>query len=590
MTTPKRHRILTIDDNPAIHEDFRKLFAGQRQTSVEFDRLESAVLGGTSHFSLAQPFELESANQGQEGLEKVKAAMAADRPFALAFVDVRMPPGWDGLETIEQLWKVDPELQVVICTAYSDHSWDDIRKFLGNSDGLLVLKKPFDAIEALQIAHTLTRKWELSRQVRASIQDLDRKVAERTEALENEMAQRVRIEENLRQAQKMEAVGQLAAGVAHDFNNLLTVIRGHADLLLSRTGAAAADSIKKIARAADRGAGLTRQLLVFSRKEIVRCKPMDLNQALMETGNLLRRVVGEQIELRLDPTSMPACVVADQGNIDQVIMNLVVNARDAMPDGGVLTLRTAFEILDEESAQRHPQARPGSFISLTVTDTGCGMDTATLNRIFEPFFTTKEVGKGTGLGLATVYGIAQQHQGWVEVTSSPGCGTTFKVFLPQREYDVSSSAGSPAGHTKFFVRPSPEAASQTTILVVEDEPGVREFVRTVLTMNSYRVLEAEDGLGALKLWAQHHSEIKLLFTDMVMPNGLSGRGLAEKLLAERPELKVIYASGYSAETIGAEWLHSPDIEFLQKPYTGAAILRSVAASLALPAPAMHHGC
>ncbi len=422
MTAPIVHRILTIDDNPAIHDDFRKLFADQIVDSAAFDALESSVLGNAIQVSHAQPFDLDSADQGQEGLKKVKAALAAGRPYALAFVDIRMPPGWDGVETIAHLWKADPELQVVICTAYSDYSWDDMRRRLGNSDNLLVLKKPFDTVEVLQIAHALTRKWELARQARASLENLDRKVAERTDALEREMGERVKAEENLRQAQKMEAVGQLAAGIAHDFNNLLTVIQGHVGLLLNAPKGAvnSTESLKQVSFAADRAAALTRQLLVFSRKEVERSKPLDLNRVLTDASALLRRVIGEHIELELQLAGEAANLVADESNLHQVIMNLAVNARDAMPDGGVLSLRTSIENPDGESARRHPQSRPGLHVCLTVSDTGCGMDNATLSRIFEPFFTTKEVGKGTGIGLATVYGIVQQHHGWIEVNSRPG--------------------------------------------------------------------------------------------------------------------------------------------------------------------------
>jgi signal transduction histidine kinase/CheY-like chemotaxis protein len=458
-----------------------------------------------------------------------------------------------------------------------------MRQRLGNSDSLLVLKKPFDTVEVLQIAHALTRKWELARQARASMEELDRKVAERTRALEHEMVERARAEENLRQAQKMEAVGQLAAGIAHDFNNLLTVIQGHVGLLLSapKSGVNPSDSLKQVSFAADRAAALTRQLLVFSRKEVERSKPLDLNCVLTDAGALLHRVIGEHIELHIVLAEEPASLTADETNLDQVIMNLAVNARDAMPDGGVLSLRTSISTLDPESARRHPQARPGTFVCLTVSDTGCGMDTITLSRIFEPFFTTKEIGKGTGIGLATVYGIVQQHHGWIEVVSQPGQGTTFKVFFPRREGQVITP-----GQTEFTFKLPPAAEVQPTILVVEDEPGVREFIRTVLSMNSFRVYEAADGMDALKLWSRHSEEVDILFTDMVMPNGLSGRGLAAKLQNERPDLKVIYASGYSAETIGAEWLRAPDVEFLPKPYTADAILRAVSSSLSTKQPSL----
>lgn len=578
MTMPRVHRILTIDDNPAIHDDFRKLFAGSEAGESELDSLESLILGASSSPKLAQHFEIDSANQGQEGLAKLKEALEVGRPYSLAFVDIRMPPGWDGLETIEHLWQADPELQVVICTAYSDYTWEDMRRRLGNSESLLVLKKPFDTVEVLQIAHALTRKWDLAKEVQASIQVLDRKVAERTEALERAMTERAAAEEALRQAQKMDAIGQLAAGVAHDFNNLLTIIRGHTDILLSRmeSNPHSSESLHQISLAADRAAGLTRQLLVFSRKETARYQPLDLNRVLTNAAGLLRRLIGEHIELRLTLWETPAGLTADDGNINQVIMNLAVNARDAMPERGFLNLRTSVETLDASAARRHPQARAGTFVCLAVTDTGCGMDAVTQSRMFEPFFTTKEVGKGTGLGLATVYGIVQQHQGWIEVNSRPGFGSTFKLYFPYREVPAELK-----GQTEFAFRNSAPTAARPTILVVEDEPGVREFVRTVLTMNSYRVLEAVDGVDALQVWARHAGEVDLVFTDMVMPNGLSGRGLGEKLKTECGDVKLLYASGYSAETIGTDWLQTPGVSFLAKPYTTQALLRAISTALAI---------
>jgi two-component system, NtrC family, sensor kinase len=567
---------------PAIHEDFRKLFALDVPESAAFDELEAQILGGVSKPELTHRFELDSASQGQEGLEKVRVALAGGRPYALAFVDVRMPPGWDGVETIQRIWQVDPDIQIVICTAYSDFSWEEIRNRLGNSDALLVLKKPFDTIEVLQIAHALTRKWELAREVRFSLQDLDRKVCERTEALQREIAERSRVEEDLRQSQKMEAVGQLAAGVAHDFNNILTIIRGHTELLISHAdpGAPGIESLRQISLAAERAAGLTRQLLVFSRKEMPRYQPVDLNQVLENSGALLRRLLGEHVEMRLEPSEAPVCLSADESNLSQVILNLAVNARDAMPEGGLLTLRTSLETLDANATRRHPQAGPGTFACLTVTDTGTGMDEVTLSRMFEPFFTTKEVGKGTGLGLASVYGIVQQHKGWIDVVSQLGQGTTFKIFFPQHECPVVLKR-----QTEMSSCATAPAVALTTILVVEDEPGVREFICTILKSRSYRVLEAVDGVDALKVWARHRDEVTLLFTDLVMPNGLSGRGLADKLQSERPDLKIVYASGYSAEAIGANWLQAPGVEFLPKPFTAAGIIKAVSTVLSAKNPA-----
>ena len=584
MSTPPVHRLLVIDDNPAIHDDFHKIFSEPSQAEGNLDVLASSLFGASpSAPPQRQSFDLDSAFQGQEGLEKVKAALAAGRSYSLAFVDVRMPPGWDGIETIEQLWKVDPDLQVVICTAYSDYSWDAMRARLGNSDSLVVLKKPFDTVEVLQITHALTRKWELTHEARCRMDDLDRLVAERTqelqmanERLQMEMAERAKTEEVLRQAQKMEAIGQLAAGVAHDFNNLLTVIQGHAGLLLNRKDilAPTVEPLKQVMFAAERAAALTRELLLFSRKQVPQPKAIDLNALIERTSKLLGRVLGEHIELRLVRANGLPAITADENNLDQIIMNLAVNARDAMPHGGLLTFATSLEKIDADAARRHPQARAGDFVCMTVTDTGCGMDAATLARVFEPFFTTKEIGKGTGLGLATVYGVVQQHHGWIDVISQPGHGTSFRIFL-----EACTKPAVVVGQTEFFFRPSAETLTPATILVVEDEEAVRLYARTVLSSQSLKILEAADGIEALKVWSENEGKIDLLFTDMVMPNGMSGRALAERLHLERPNLKVVCTSGYSAEALGGTWLQSPQFRFLAKPYKPQQLLEAVISHL-----------
>jgi signal transduction histidine kinase len=516
-------------------------------------------------------------------MEKVVQAVAECRPYSVAFIDGRMPPGWDGVQTIGQLWKVDPDLQVVFCTAYADYSWEQMQRSLGNSDSFVVLKKPFDTVEVLQLAHTLSRKREITGQLRTRMEDLDRMVAERTsdlrmanDQLKTEMVERAKAEERLRQSQKMEAIGQLAAGVAHDFNNLLTIIQGHVGLLLARQATAphVNESLKQVLMASEQAAGLTRQLLLFSHKHVPQLAELDLNAVLTRTSQMLVRLIGEHIQLRLVCSDGLPAVLADECNLEQLIVNLAVNARDAMGEGGTLTLSTAQESFTADTARQHAQAKPGRFLCLSVADTGCGMDAPTLSRIFEPFFTTKEVGRGTGLGLSTVYGIVQQHQGWIEVASDPGQGSTFRIFLPAGQRAATTSR-----QTEFVFRASQNTRNPATILVVEDEDAVRVYARTVLADNSFRVLEAADGLEALKVWAAHPGQIDLLFTDMVMPNGMSGRALAERLHSEAPGLKVICASGYSAETLGAAWLQSPSFRFLPKPYKPQDLLKAVCEQL-----------
>jgi len=368
-----------------------------------------------------------------------------------------------------------------------------------------------------------------------------------------------RLEEQLRQSQKMEAIGQLAGGVAHDFNNILTVIHGHASLLATANlDDAATRSAHQIALAAERAAGLTRQLLTFSRRQLIQPKRLDMNKIVGNMTNMLGRILGEDVALQLNYSTAPATVEADAGMMEQVLLNLAVNARDAMPRGGQLSVRIAIVDVNESHVQRHPEARMGRFVCVSKADTGSGIPPENLSRIFEPFFTTKEVGKGTGLGLATVYGIVKQHQGWVEVESTVGKGTTFRIYIPHVG-EEQTQAEKPT--TQIVIRGGTE-----TILLVEDEKPVRELVARVLEKHGYKVLQAGAGAEAVELWRPHKDEIHMLLTDLIMPGNMNGRELAETLRMERPDLKVIFTSGYSADIVGKDFKIESDLNFLQKPY------------------------
>jgi signal transduction histidine kinase len=562
-------RILIVDDNLAIHDDFRKVLGGSKSPKSGLVEVEAALFGNDAPAPVANVgFELESAHQGQEALEKVRGAMAENKPFALAFVDMRMPPGWDGIETISRLWQVDSELQVVICTAYSDYSWEQMCARLGVSNNLVVLKKPFDNVEVLQLAHAFTRKWELNRQAQLKVDQLTEMVAQRTRELEaanqqikREADERVLLERQFRQAQKMEAIGQLAAGVAHDFNNILTVIHGHASMLVMRLGEQGANdkSLAEIRNSAERAANLVRQLLTFSRKQAMQFRNVDLGEVIVSVSGMLRELVGEHITVETEtPADLPA-IHADRGMMEQVVMNLAVNARDAMSRGGKLTLKASAVTVTEQTAAGSPDARPGAFVCLTVADTGSGIGPDILPHLFEPFFTTKEVGKGTGLGLATVYGIVKQHQAWIDVQSQPGSGTTFSLFFP-----LSTDACRRRSDTK------PEAAGPCgteTILIAEDEPTLRETVSDILRLHGYRVLVADSGPDALDIWRREQQHVDLLLTDMVMPGGMSGADLAAELLRANPGLKVIYTTGYSPGAAGLKDAIQKGINLLPKPYS-----------------------
>ncbi len=728
--TQNRRRILVIDDNPSIHSDFAKILSACVPAPGSLDTTEAQLFGPPGAVARDRPdFDLSFAFQGDEGLELARQAVASEIPFALAFVDVRMPPGLDGIETTVRLWEIDPDLQVVICSAYSDYSWDEMLDKLGNSDRMVILKKPFDTVEVLQMANALTEKWLLLQGTKRRMGELETLVAERTqhlqtanEQLQAEIGRRIRreqclslqndvtrvltdptstvedlvksilgticrgmqweqgrlwlvdrrtmmlrcssvlevngevkghpepetllsagrglagqvwqsgqplwvaetalaaklctpggdewqagfafplriegevlgvlefrshksrsrdepteqmlttvgglighvverkkLEQQLRHSQKMEAIGHLAGGVAHDFNNILTVIQGYASILKHKPGLdeETVEALDQVSQASDRAASLTRQLLTFSRKQILQATSLDLNQVVSRLEKMLRRIIGEDVTLIWHPSQEPAVVVADEDMIAQILMNLACNARDAMSRGGRLALSTEGVTLTADATQQSSEARSGDFVRLRISDTGCGIAPEHLPRLFEPFFTTKAVGRGTGLGLCTVYGIIKQHRGWIEVSSRQGAGTTFTIFLPRAPF--------PAGERAQDHPESEGPAGEGTILLAEDEGPVRCLTRDYLQRLGYRVLEAASGVEALALWARHGASIDLLLTDMIMPNGVSGRDLAVQLRARRPGLPILCISGYTATegvsieelVVGARLLHKP---------------------------------
>jgi len=700
--TPKRFRLLVVDDNPAIHDDIRKILAGRLEADQAFAEARNRIFGRPAPIPRPSVFDLDSAYQGEEAEALVQEAARTGQPYSIAFVDVRMPPGWDGIETISHLWAAAPDLQIVLCTAYSDYSWEEIFQKLGKPDSLVILKKPFDNIEVTQIAHALTEKWQLTRLRDQQVLELDRLVGQRTAELKatcdrlvGEMAERSRAEaaarqsearftmafvaspmplailsivdgqfvtanrafqeltgftesellgrtpldlgiwsgpaagslvpaeagpwasfrnlpvnihtksETLRevlltmevfedqqaifqlilaqdmtemqrlqrqfvQAQKMEAVGQLAAGVAHDFNNILQIIQGYAGMLhenepLTEAGRRHTQRITETTR---RAASVVRQLLSFSRKSIIQLGPLRIQTILAALQEILPRLLPENVVVAVDPGADLPTILADESLIQQVLMNLAVNARDAMPEGGRLDISAREVEAEDPDAIGEPGAGPGKFLCLTVADTGSGMSPEVLARVFEPFFTTKGLGKGTGLGLSMVYGIVKQHGGWITVESTLLEGTTFKLFLP---FGQEGGGGS-------FLDPVMAAplSGKETILVVEDEPGLRDILAESLNAHGYRTLEAGSGPEALELWARNRGEVDLVLTDLGLPGGLSGHQLAGQLKLEDPSLKVIYISGYTGEVMGQDLSNLHNYRyFLKKPFEMAHLLRLV---------------
>ncbi|HUD45307.1 MAG TPA: response regulator [Candidatus Baltobacteraceae bacterium] len=862
-------RILIIDDTRAIHEDFRKILTGVQKVSLEEE--DAALFGVEASHGPRATFKMDSAYQGNEGLALVQRAVKEGRCYSMAFVDVRMPPGWDGIETASRLWMADPDLQLVICTAYSDYSWDAIVKRLGNRDSLMILKKPFDVVEVLQLTHALTKKWQLTKQSESRFAELEARVDERTlelravnqrllqdiahreraearlaafsnlsqrlsatktareaaeiivqvadkllgwdacsfslySAAEDKLREvldidtvngqrspsplsneeitpsalarrtiengpqliskenpaqmipdgmpfgasgrpsasilyvpvrdasrvigvlsihsytpdaynrrcletlqsladhcggaldRIRAEEalhtaqerlghllrqspaiiysfktnggistpswvsenvvqlvgypsadcshpvwwpahvhpadwdrvsteraehslqdeatleyrlrhkngeyrwvrdqrrrvsnadgtsaevvgtwvdvtaqkeleaQLRQAQKMEAVGQLAGGVAHDFNNLLAVILGNTELVLMAAESELSEQnvqcLKHVTSASERATKLIRQLLAFSRKQILHSQPVNLNEVVGNLTKMLSRIITEDIELRCTYSPQLPLVQADVSMIEQVLVNLVVNARDAMPQGGQLRIHTEKHTFAGR-CQAHPEARSGDFVCLSVTDTGTGIAVEHLPHLFEPFFTTKEVSKGSGLGLATIHGIIKQHQGWVEVSSQLQSGSTFFIYLPARGV-------APAPESEK-VSEAPLRGGSETILLVEDDEAVRSLTRHVLENFGYRVLVATSGREALDLWEAGTRDFNLLLTDIIMPQGVSGIELAEQLCAQRPGLKVIYMSGYGGDAVAEKGCMDGRLKhrLLQKPFRSQELI------------------
>ena len=398
-----------------------------------------------------------------------------------------------------------------------------------------------------------------------------------TLAILEDTSERKRLEAQLRQAQKMEAVGRLAGGIAHDFNNLLAVIMGHSDLIRSvlKKGDALAHDVEQIRRASERAATLTRQLLAFSRRQFLQPQVIDVNTLVGNLATMLRRLIGEDVQLELRLDAEAGRVSADPGQIEQVVMNLAVNARDAMPQGGRLVLETAPASLDQAFVAAHPGSTTGAHVRLSIHDTGCGMSPEVMSHLFEPFFTTKEPGRGTGLGLSTVYGIVKQHRGYIDVTSEPGRGSSFEVYLPRVEARPTLERSGP----RERLRPG----GRETVLFVEDEVALRDLMHRVLAKGGYTVLAAGDGVEALAIAEAHPGPIDLVVTDVIMPR-MSGPDLAVRLRARDPGIRLLYVSGYTADQLRSQTDLGADATLLPKPFTSDGLLRKVREILDRPRP------
>ncbi len=672
----QNRRILVIDDDREIWQAYRDVLAGGDKGGLT-DRIRDLLQEDDGRKNDDPVFELKFADQGRDGFELVRQALAGGHPFAVAFIDVRMPPGWDGMETALRIRQIDPEVEIVIVTAYSDRSRREIVKTVGTPEKLLFLRKPFDPEELYQLALCLSTKWNLARQEQASkralkasearfrslvetssdwVWEMDatgvftycspiceviygyrpeeligRKVdmlasdddeAQRVQAfiarhaadpqpfepyerrcrrkdgseifietsgvpviddygtvigfrgIDRDITERRRNEEErrqlemqLNQTQKMEAIGTLAGGIAHDLNNILTPILGYSEMSLEETtdNQVLHEQFQIIHQSATKAASLIRQILTFSRRQPLLFQPVNLNERIRESFKILRRLIPENIDLELDLAENLWLTTADANQLEQILINLLVNARDAIKDNGHVTIRTQnVSLTPDEAKDVDHQPMVGDYVVLQVEDNGCGMDEATRTRIFDPFFTTKEIGKGTGMGLATVYGIVRRHQGHVRLESQPGQGTTFSIYLRRSRQPTETEQPTVA---------PPTTGGTETILVAEDDDTVRTFIVTSLERLGYRVVAAATGLEAMELFTKSDT-IDLLLTDMVLP-GIGGRALVDRCRETKPFLPVVYMSGYPFEDASKALLAAKNTAFLAKPFTPEVLGRNI---------------
>jgi len=657
------NRILVIDDNIEIHKDFQKVLCGNidGNKSSAFKLLAADLLGEEAP-QQKQTFQLDFANQGQAGLDMVKQALADGLPYAVAFVDVRMPPGIDGINTIKNLWQLDNNLQAVITTAYSDYNWDDITKILGSTDRLLILKKPFENIEIRQMASALCEKWNLINKmksineslivskaryadlynnspdmylsvypetglIRSCNQTTANKLGYKKEEIEGQLVTKFyhpdcledvskilntfsltghvenaelkiitkegnnidvnininpvrdddgnilysrscwvditeskQLEEILRQSQKMEAIGQLTGGIAHDFNNILAIILGNLSLFKSQVES---DNpfhkrLETIEKAAERAAKLTKQLLSFSRIQPKKNEQANLNIIIKEMQNLIFRSMTPEIKIDTLFADDLWNTKIDIGDFEDVFLNLILNARDAIEGHGQLIIETRNTILDKLFCETQNEVVAGEYVELLISDNGKGIAQDKIEHIFEPFYTTKILGKGTGLGLAMVHSFVKRSGGHISCESEVNVGSTFKIYLPAETKDIQSSEALTGG--------------TETILIVDDEPQLTELATEILTTSGYHIVCAKNGRQALKL-LNKNSDISLVVSDIVMPDGINGYELAQKISQQYPDTKILLCSGYAADSENKNNQHH--YHMLSKPYSSSELIKMV---------------
>ncbi len=549
-------RILIIDDDRDIWKAYRLILSPDRLHPESSSAKISLLLneGADEQATDDAPcFALSFASQGQEGYQMIEEAMMKLEPFAMAFIDVRMPPGWDGMETAIKIRQFDPQIELVIVTAYSDRSMEEIVRAVGASDKLLFVRKPFDPEELKQIARCMTSKWQIAN------------------LMEQQRQGRQLLEEQLRQAQKMESIGTLAGGIAHDFNNLLSPIIGYSELLLlgRAVDSTITKPIQEILTAANRAKELVKQILTFSRRSEQKLAPLIVAPVIKEALKLLRSSIPSSIEIQQNINPECGAVLADPVQIHQIIMNLCTNAyQSIVGQSGIISVSLSPVILAHADIASKVGLQPGHYLKLVVEDSGEGIDQESLKRIFEPYFTTKEKGKGTGLGLAVVHGIVKNYGGEINVYSEPGKGTRFNIYLPVVSTETPQEKEN---------REKPLQTGTEKLLLVDDEEQITQHVQTFLETLGYQVTSCNDPTEALSLFSNDPNRFDLIITDMTMPK-MSGALLSQKLLTARKDLPIIICTGFS-ETMDKETAKQLGIRaFLMKPVSShdlAATIRTV---------------
>lgn len=581
---PPTHRLLVVDDNLAIHEDFRKVLESASPNSQL--RETEALLFGLTEPPLTGPartFRLTFCSQGENGVKLVRDARDSGDRIAVAFVDVRMPPGINGIETARQIWEIDPDVQIVICTAFADFSWTEMASELGFPDRWVILKKPFDNVEVLQLAHALADKWSLRQQTKTHLTNLQRAVAARTADLESaldrlrgEIDQRERseqerreLERKMEETQRLESLGVLAGGIAHDFNNLLTGVLVSASLarLDAKLGTELHRQLNVIEENSRRAAGLCEQMLTYAGRANVETQIVDVNALLRESLDLLRVSIPKDAEFNMSLFADLPTVSGDPSRLRQVFMNLVLNAAEALAGAPKrITLSSGVANLDDAALGRlaHPgTAKAGTFVFVEVRDSGSGMPPEVLHRIFEPFFTTKFAGRG--LGLCAVLGIVRSHAGGVDVTSELGRGTTVRVYLP--------AAGNAAKLSAKNAVPELQTNLAGTIVLADDEESVRCVAAAVLQRLGLTVLEARDGAEAIELGRSHSAPLTGLVLDLTMPR-MNGFAALASLREKQPHLPAILMTGFDATDAEVRARALEGVTILQKPFSLDQLVRA----------------